>query len=165
MSRNKAVTALFAIPTMAALIAACSTEPARSRAAPPAMPPASVTPAVAAQAESDEDIVARSEAEREGWSGVWRAQYDPQLVAVGKQIAERECSSCHAVDRTSKSPVAGAPPLRQILGLVEDEEALEIRFIDGMRVGDDPMPVFDFNIIAADALFAYLETIAAPNAE
>ena len=42
---------------------------------------------------------------------------------------------------------------------MNDPDALAYRFIDAMRVGHDEMPRFDFDIRAADALIAYLESI------
>jgi len=38
-------------------------------------------------------------------------------------------------------------------------------FIEGVRVGHDEMPFFDFDIAAADALIAYLKSIDRNRAE
>lgn len=99
----------------------------------------------------------RSESEKQGWSGTASAP-DAAQIADGRRIAERECSSCHAIDARSKSPNPTAPPLRDVLAM-NDPDALAYRFIDAMRVGHDEMPRFDFDIRAADALIAYLESI------
>lgn len=98
------------------------------------------------------------EAEASGWPGV-ALNADPAQVAAGRQIAERECAQCHAIDRTGKSPNAEAPPLRNVLA-VNDAESLAYRFIEAMRVGHDEMPLFDFDVQAADALIAYIATIS-----
>jgi mono/diheme cytochrome c family protein len=45
---------------------------------------------------------------------------------------------------------------------LNDPDNLAYRLIDGMRVGHDEMPRFDFDIRAADALVAYLGTISGP---
>lgn len=99
-----------------------------------------------------------SEAEASGWPGVASSSSD--LVAAGKTIAEAQCATCHAVGARTTSPLAGAPPLRDVLARYEDEEGLAYRFIDGMKVGHDEMPRFDFDVRSADALIAYLRSIS-----
>lgn len=98
------------------------------------------------------------EAEASGWPGV-ALNADPAQIAAGRQIAEQECAQCHAIARTGASPNAEAPPLRNVLA-VNDAESLAYRFIEAMRVGHDEMPLFDFDVQAADALIAYIATIS-----
>jgi mono/diheme cytochrome c family protein len=99
-----------------------------------------------------------SEAERVGWGGA-SLKPDPGQVAIGRQVAQRECASCHAIDKTSVSPNLSAPPLREVLA-VNDRDFLAYRFIDAMRVGHDEMPLFDFDVRSTDALIAYIESIS-----
>lgn len=80
------------------------------------------------------------------------------LVVAGRDVAVRECSSCHAIDQDMISPRAGAPPMRTLLSRY-DPEMLANDLIEGIRVGHDDMPFFDFNIAAADSLIAYLKAI------
>ncbi len=96
-------------------------------------------------------------AEAEGWKGV--AAADPTLVSAGEEIARSNCASCHAIGADKKSPLAGAPPLSQVLDGYEDDEVLAYRFIEGMRVGHNEMPLFNFDVRGADALIAYLRSI------
>ncbi|MDP3739254.1 MAG: cytochrome c [Hyphomonadaceae bacterium] len=100
-----------------------------------------------------------SETAAVGWPGDKTGRLDPADVVRGRQIAERECAACHAIDRTSSSPKAGAPPLRDVLGLYEADN-LAYRFIEGMRVGHDDMPLFDLDVRTADTLIAYIGTIS-----
>ncbi len=83
---------------------------------------------------------------------------DRQLAEDGRAIAERQCASCHAIGATGDSPRAGAAPLRDILALY-DEDMLTTDLIEGIRVGHEEMPIFDFNVTSADALIAYLRSI------
>ena len=83
---------------------------------------------------------------------------DPDQAAAGWRIAKDRCSSCHAIDAVLPSPRSDAPPLRQVLDIYP-EDMLAERLIEGMRIGHDDMPRFDFNVIAADALVAYLKSI------
>lgn len=103
-------------------------------------------------------IQARSESERSGWAGT-STGVDPEQAADGQRIAQRECASCHSVDRTSVSPNPSAPPLREVLAM-NDPDFLAYRFIDAMRVGHDEMPLFDFDVRSADALIAYIKSIS-----
>ena len=93
------------------------------------------------------------------------AGIDPDQAAAGWRIAKDRCSSCHAIDAVLPSPRSDAPPLRHVLDIYPDEMLAE-RLIEGMRIGHDDMPRFDFNVIAADSLVAYLKSIrsdARPN--
>jgi mono/diheme cytochrome c family protein len=89
---------------------------------------------------------------------------DPGQIAAGREIAVRECSACHALDADSTSPRPAAPPLKAVLWRY-DEDALATHLIEGIRVGHADMPLFDFNVIGADALIAYLRSIRAPREE
>jgi mono/diheme cytochrome c family protein len=99
-----------------------------------------------------------SESAEAGWKGS-DLEAAPEVVADGKRIAQAQCASCHATDSTSsRSPNPAAPPLRDVLALYEADN-LAYRFIEGMRVGHDDMPRFDFDVRAADALLAYIASI------
>jgi mono/diheme cytochrome c family protein len=83
---------------------------------------------------------------------------DVGLVESGRQVAVEQCSSCHAIDRDTMSPLPQAPPMSTLLGRY-DPDMLANDLIEGIRVGHDEMPRFDFNILATDALIAYLKSI------
>ncbi len=104
------------------------------------------------------EIQPDGEAEANGWPGV-TLNADEGQIAAGREIAERECAQCHAIGRTGRSPNPEAPPLRNVLA-VNDADRLAYRFIEAMRVGHDEMPLFDFDVQAADALIAYIVTIS-----
>lgn len=97
------------------------------------------------------------EVEASGWKGV--AASDAALIRAGEEIAQTNCASCHAIGASAKSPLAGAPPLRDVLNGFEDDEVVAYRFIEGMRVGHNEMPLFNFDVRGADALIAYLRNI------
>lgn len=83
---------------------------------------------------------------------------DDAIVAQGRDIAMTNCSTCHAIDDQRTSPNPAAPPLLQIL-MRYDSERLADDFVEGVRVGHDEMPHFDFTVREADALIAYLKAI------
>ena len=79
------------------------------------------------------------------------------LVADGRDIAEAQCSACHAIGSYGDSPNAAAPPFRILLSRYH-AEVLEQELIEGIRVAH-PMPAFQFNPQGVDALIAYLRSI------
>lgn len=79
-------------------------------------------------------------------------------VADGRAIAERECASCHALDHASASPRADAPPMQDLLARY-DENVLANDLIEGIKLGHPDMPQFDFSVLTADALVAYLMSV------
>lgn len=84
--------------------------------------------------------------------------YPENFAAAGRKIALEQCSACHAIDEHSRSPNANAPPMNTLLSRY-DADRLADDLIAGAWVGHDEMPRFDFNVIAADSLIAYLEAI------
>jgi mono/diheme cytochrome c family protein len=98
-----------------------------------------------------------SESARAGWAGA-PIDADPAAIQEGKQIAERQCATCHAIGNRGGSLNPAAPPLRDVLALYETDN-LAYRFIEGMRVGHDDMPLFDFDVKTADTLLAYIGSL------
>jgi mono/diheme cytochrome c family protein len=107
---------------------------------------------------SEDAIAAQSESERVGWKGGGSDAPDPRTVAEGRRIAQSKCASCHSIDQSSVSPNAGAPAFRDFVFLNEPDW-VAYRLIDGMRLGHDNMPLFDFDVGSADALMAYISTL------
>jgi mono/diheme cytochrome c family protein len=87
-----------------------------------------------------------------------QAEESQAQIADGRAIAQRECATCHALDRSAVSPRADAPPMRDLLARY-DKDVLANDLIEGIKLGHQDMPQFDFNVIAADALVAYLRSI------
>jgi mono/diheme cytochrome c family protein len=85
-------------------------------------------------------------------------EYPDNFAAAGRQLAVEQCSSCHAIDHESASPNRDAPPMNTLVSRY-NPDSLADDLIEGVRVGHGDMPLFDFNVIAADSLIAYLETI------
>lgn len=79
------------------------------------------------------------------------------FVNDGRDIAEAQCSSCHAIGPYGDSPNAVAPPFRTVLSRYH-ADVLEQELIEGIRV-THPMPAFQMNPLGVDALIAYLRSI------
>jgi len=80
------------------------------------------------------------------------------LVADGRQIAVKNCSECHAVEQSGTSPLSNAPPFQNLRRLYDPDRLAE-HLIEGIRVGNDQMPVFDLDIRTTDALVAYIKSL------
>ena len=85
------------------------------------------------------------------------------LVSDGRDIAEAQCSACHAVGTYGASPNGAAPVFRTVLSRYR-ADVLEQELIEGIRVSH-PMPAFQFNPQGVDALLAYLQSIQEPRAQ
>lgn len=81
-----------------------------------------------------------------------------ELVQFGRQIAEANCASCHAITADDASQHPEAPPLRE-LSARYPIDALEEAFVEGIYVGHPDMPQFEASPEQVTALLAYLDTI------
>lgn len=88
------------------------------------------------------------------------APADPGLVDDGREIAESQCATCHAVGTSGDSPNPRAPHFRTLLSRYH-ADVLQQELIEGIRV-THPMPEFQFNPQGVDALIAYLQSIQTP---
>ncbi|MBX3531959.1 MAG: c-type cytochrome [Rhizobiaceae bacterium] len=80
------------------------------------------------------------------------------IVEIGRQIAEFNCSECHAVGTDDESRHPEAPPFRH-LSQRYPLDALEEAFAEGIYVGHPDMPTFEATPDQLAALLAYLATI------
>lgn len=80
-----------------------------------------------------------------------------ELAQDGREIAQSQCASCHAIGRTGQSPYPAAPRFDRLLERYH-ADVLEQELIEGVRVAH-PMPDFQFNPQGVDALIAYLRSI------
>jgi mono/diheme cytochrome c family protein len=81
-----------------------------------------------------------------------------ESLARGREIAETVCSTCHAVGRTGESPLAPAPPFRQ-LSRKYNVEDLQEALAEGISVGHPAMPHFEFTPSDVTAMVGYLQSI------
>jgi mono/diheme cytochrome c family protein len=80
------------------------------------------------------------------------------LEARGREIAQANCASCHAVGRFGESPAPEAPQFRRLsenYRVATLEEALA----EGISVGHPAMPHFQFSPDDVSALVTYLQSI------
>lgn len=83
---------------------------------------------------------------------------ESEQIAAGNQIANGRCASCHSVGKAGISPLALAPPLRNISARYR-LDVLREELQQGLHVGAVDMPKFSFTLAEIDALTAYLASI------
>ncbi len=81
-------------------------------------------------------------------------------VAVGKKLVEANCSRCHAVGPTGDSPLANAPPFREVVKRYPPESLGEA-LVEGIVTGHNEMPEFVFEADQATEIIAYLDSLIA----
>lgn len=83
----------------------------------------------------------------------------PQAVVPdGKALLTDKCGRCHAIDATSSSPLAQAPPFREVFRKFPTEE-LRIRLLEGVVSHFEDMPQVDFTEEEVTAIINYLSTL------
>jgi mono/diheme cytochrome c family protein len=76
----------------------------------------------------------------------------------GKAILETNCGRCHAIDAKNESPLAQAPPLREVY-LRYPIDQLEGGFAEGMGSRHRDMPQIQFSDEQVAAILSYLGSI------
>lgn len=66
---------------------------------------------------------------------------DVQSIRRGKAFAQANCSQCHSIDRSTRSPRVAAPPFRS-LHKQYPVETLEDALGEGLSTGHPRMPEF-----------------------
>lgn len=81
-------------------------------------------------------------------------------VELGRVIAERDCSTCHAIGRDGNSPFEGAPRWRDLHARFDVADLGEA-LAEGISVGHEAMPVRTYEPAEVAALIAYLKSLEA----
>ena len=83
---------------------------------------------------------------------------DQQLAAQGKTILMENCSRCHQIELSGRSPLGEAPPFWVLMRRYKPEQ-LEEALGEGLSSGHPVMPEFVFEPDEISAIIAYLETL------
>ena len=85
------------------------------------------------------------------------AQDDP-VIAAGRDMARKLCSSCHAIGREDTSKLPKAPPFR-VIAQRYSVWSLQESLAEGIVTGHASMPQFVFNPDQIDQLLTYMDTL------
>lgn len=89
--------------------------------------------------------------------GVAAAQMSPSEQR-GQTFVRTNCSTCHAIDKLSASPLKIAPPFRD-LHRRYPVESLQEALVEGIRTGHVNMPEFRLDAGQASDVIAYLKSL------
>jgi cytochrome c len=79
-------------------------------------------------------------------------------IAEGRKLVEDNCSRCHAIGETGDSPLAKAPPFREVV-MRYPPESLAEALVEGIVTGHNEMPEFVFEADQAGEIIAYLNSL------
>nr|TFG51204.1 MAG: cytochrome c [Hyphomicrobiales bacterium] len=86
-------------------------------------------------------------------------------LARGRAFAQKNCSTCHAIDATGESPYAPAVPFRELSQYYPIENLAEA-LAEGINVGhsgDVEMPEFTLSPVEIDEFLGYLTSLQQSN--
>jgi mono/diheme cytochrome c family protein len=86
------------------------------------------------------------------------AHAEEQLIEAGCNLVEQNCARCHAVSAEGASPLALAPPFRE-LGQRYPISCLEEALAEGILTGHPAMQEFSFDPAEIAGIVAYLQSI------
>ena len=81
-----------------------------------------------------------------------------QSAQRGLAFARTNCATCHAIDRSSESPLRAAPPFR-LLHKRYPVEALAEALAEGISTGHPAMPEFTLTPAQIGDLVSFLKTL------
>jgi mono/diheme cytochrome c family protein len=87
-----------------------------------------------------------------------RVEASPPQIEAGRVMANRLCSSCHAIGRKGRSPLPDAPPLRT-LSQSYPVSSLAEALAEGILTGHSDMPEFTLSQEEITSLIGYLQSI------
>jgi mono/diheme cytochrome c family protein len=79
-------------------------------------------------------------------------------IDKGRALIEANCARCHATGLQGASPLAKAPPFRDIVTRYEPETLAEA-LAEGIVTGHEDMPEFQFAPEEVGAVIAYLNSL------
>lgn len=82
-----------------------------------------------------------------------------ESAAIGKQVAQRHCGGCHAIEATGASPNPKAPPFPLIAERYHGDNPAPV-LIDGTVVRHPGMSEFNFSEDETDGLVAYIRRVS-----
>jgi cytochrome c len=86
------------------------------------------------------------------------AAADDVAIDLGKRLAEENCTTCHAISTADLSPLADAPPFRDI-ALNYDSTELEDALNEGVPTEHPAMPDWQMTPEQAHALASFIMSL------
>jgi mono/diheme cytochrome c family protein len=86
------------------------------------------------------------------------AQQEEPAVQRGRTFTQNNCASCHSIDRITASPLAVAPPFRDLHKKYPIEDLAEA-FAEGISTGHPTMPEFKLDPGQIGDLLAFMKSL------
>ena len=93
-----------------------------------------------------------------GGTALGQNQGDPQSVVRGETLANRDCAACHSIEPTGASPLAAAPPFRDLHKRFPPDD-LEAGVLSDLLSGHPAMPEFRLRPAEIHDLLMYLRSV------
>ncbi|KQY73304.1 hypothetical protein ASD25_27455 [Brevundimonas sp. Root1423] len=77
----------------------------------------------------------------------------------GAILVRQQCAGCHAVEHSGDSPLAAAPPFRD-MGVLYPVRDLQEAFAEGLVTAHPAMPAFELQPTEIADVIAYLESVS-----
>ena len=87
------------------------------------------------------------------------ARAEEPTAEEGQGLAEANCTRCHAVSKEGASPLAAAPPFRDVAKRYSLEELMDA-FMEGLPVRHEIMPDWDMTEDQSIAISLYIMSLA-----
>lgn len=81
-------------------------------------------------------------------------------VQRGKELAQLLCARCHAIEGPGPGPEEKSPPFSTLVPNLTLEGVAD-QLLEGLPLGHDPMPKWEFSEQQAEDLLLYIESVRA----
>ncbi len=90
------------------------------------------------------------------------ARSDDEAASVqrGKELAQLLCARCHAIEGPGPGPEGKSPPFSTLVPKLTLEGVAD-QLLEGLPLGHDPMPKWEFSEQQAEDLLLYIESVRA----
>src|SRR5690554_4437533 len=87
------------------------------------------------------------------------ARAEDPSAEEGRGLAEANCATCHSLEAEGASPLAAAPPFRDVAKRYTETELMD-GFMEGLPVRHEAMPDWDMTEDQAIALSLFIMSLA-----
>ena len=90
------------------------------------------------------------------------AEDDLAYINRGQELAQLLCIRCHAIEGSGPGPEEKSPPFSTLVPNLTLEGVAD-QLLEGLPLGHDPMPKWEFSEQQAEDLLFYIESVSAEN--
>ena len=91
-----------------------------------------------------------------------RSEDDTTPITRGKELAQLLCQRCHAIAGPGPGKEEKSPPFSTLIARLTLEGVAD-QLLEGLPMGHDPMPQWQFSERQAEDLLLYIDSVSAEN--